>query len=105
VAERRAKAAINRAQAHRARTETRSWIVQRRERTHRLIELGGLVEKAGLPILMADDRATLYGALLSLADQLAEAPRTTTLDVWRRRGRRAFDAEARSQPPKTETPR
>jgi len=33
--------------------------VQRRERTRHLIELGGLVQKAGLVDLADDDRATL----------------------------------------------
>jgi hypothetical protein len=40
--------------------------VQRRERTRHLIELGGLVQKAGLVELADDDRATIYGALLEL---------------------------------------
>ncbi len=50
--------------------------MQRRERTRHLIELGGLVQKAGLVELTDDDRATLYGALLAnlvflpLADKL-----------------------------------
>ena len=39
----------------------------RRERTRHLIELGGLVQKAGLVELADDDRVTLYGALLDLA--------------------------------------
>ena len=38
----------------------------RRERTRHLIELGGLVQKAGLVDLADDDRATLYGAMLEL---------------------------------------
>lgn len=38
----------------------------RRERTRHLIELGGLVHKAGLVDLAGDDRATIYGALLEL---------------------------------------
>ncbi|MFN3574362.1 MAG: conjugal transfer protein TraD [Phenylobacterium sp.] len=40
--------------------------MERRERTHRLIELGGLIQKSGLADAVGDDRATLYGALLSL---------------------------------------
>jgi hypothetical protein len=36
----------------------RGWVVQRRERTRHLIELGGLVQKAGLVELADDDRAT-----------------------------------------------
>jgi hypothetical protein len=39
--------------------------VQRRERTRHLIELGGLVQKAGLVELTDDDRATLRRAARS----------------------------------------
>ena len=41
--------------------------MKRRERTRHLIELGGLVVKAGLVDLTDDDRATIYGALLTVA--------------------------------------
>ncbi len=67
--------------------------MQRRERTHRLIELGGLIQKSGLADLSADDRATIYGALLTLTDSLAGGDAETTLMLWRRRGQRAFAAE------------
>lgn len=67
--------------------------MQRKERTRHLIELGGLVQKAGLADLTDDDRATLYGALLELAIQVQDDAAVLTL--WKRRGRRAFDAEAR----------
>jgi hypothetical protein len=68
--------------------------VQRRERTRQLIELGGLVAKAGLVELTGDDRAALLGAFLSLADQLASADRLHVLLTWRRRGKRAFAASS-----------
>lgn len=64
--------------------------MQRRTRTRHLIELGGLVQKAGLVELTDDDRATLYGALLDLAGRA----RGDVLALWKRRGKRAFDAEA-----------
>jgi len=83
-----------RAEAVAARQDTRAWIVERRERTHHLIELGGLVTKAGLVDLTDDDRAVLLGALLELADRLAGADRQDVLALWRRRGRRAFEADA-----------
>ena len=51
----------------------RDWAKARRERTRHLIELGGLVQKAGLVELVDDDRATLLGAFLELADQLRGA--------------------------------
>jgi hypothetical protein len=68
--------------------------VQRRERTRHLIELGGLVQKAGLVELTDDDRATLYGALLDLAGRGRSADAGDVLALWKRRGKRAFDAEA-----------
>ena len=62
-----------------------------------LIELGGLVQKAGLVELVDDDRATLLGAFLMLADQLRDgADGVSSNDLrtrWRRRGLRAFDAD------------
>lgn len=67
----------------------------RRERTHHLIELGGLVQKAGLVDLAEDDRAALLGAFLSLADQLGGDGRRDILALWRRRGQRAFGADRR----------
>lgn len=69
--------------------------MQRRTRTRHLIELGGLVQKAGLVDLADDDRATLYGALLDLAAKAHEDG--NALALWKRRGKRAFDAEAEEQ--------
>ena len=68
--------------------------MQRRERTHQLIALGGLVAKAGLVDLTHDDRAALYGALLELADRLKAPDGDGTKLLWRRRGQRAFASEA-----------
>lgn len=76
--------------------DTRAWVVKRRERTRHLIELGGLVQKAGLVELTRDDRAALYGAFLTLATMLRGEDRDHTLALWRRGGKRAFEAEARS---------
>ena len=67
--------------------------MQRRERTRHLIELGGLVQKAGLVDLTDDDRATLYGALLDLAGRVQGDDRDDVLALWKRRGKRAFEAE------------
>ncbi|NQE63415.1 Conjugal transfer protein TraD [Caulobacter sp. RHG1] len=58
-----------------------------------MIELGGLVQKAGLVDLTGDDRAALYGALLTLAMMLQGEDREYTLALWRRGGKRAFEAE------------
>jgi hypothetical protein len=73
----------------------REWQVKRRERTRQLIELGGLVVKAGLVELADDDRATLYGAFLTVAAKLRGE------ELWRRtrrwccgsglKGKRAFE--------------
>lgn len=87
-------AAARRAEAGQRRTDTREWVVERRERTRHLIELGGLVQKSGLVELAGDDRATLYGAMLDLAGQAGDADGANALALWKRRGKRAFDVEA-----------
>jgi hypothetical protein len=80
-----------------ARSDTRDWAKARRERTRHLIELGGLVQKAGLVELVDDDRATLLGAFMELADRLRDAEAATSphdlMVRWRRRGLRAFEAD------------
>jgi hypothetical protein len=65
--------------------------VKRRERTRHLIELGGLVAKAGLVELTDDDRAVIFGALIEAAARLRNEDRDQALNLWRRRGRRAFE--------------
>lgn len=69
----------------------------RRERTRHLIELGGLVQKAGLVEIADDDRAMLYGAFLELALQMRGEDGARVKLHFRRRGIRAFttDAEGR----------
>jgi hypothetical protein len=71
--------------------------MDRRTRTRHLIELGGLLQKAGLVDLTDDDRATLLGGLLSLADQLTGDDASTIAETWRRRGLRVFDADRQPQ--------
>lgn len=80
--------------ARRARADTRDWVVKRRERTRQLIELGGLIVKARLDALVEDDRATIYGALLGLVQQVDGDQRGAVIALWRRKGKRAFEAEA-----------
>jgi len=65
--------------------------VKRRERTRQLIELGGLVAKAGLIDLADDDRAVILGLLIEAAGKLRGDERDQMLTLWRRRGRRAFE--------------
>ena len=57
---------------------------ERRERTRKLIEIGGLIAKAKLDHL---DVKTLYGALLTLQPQAGNA---TTLTQWAKQGQTAF---------------
>ncbi len=77
----------------RARDDAREWVVKRRERTRRLIELGGLVAKAGIVELTDDDRTVIYGALLNIAATLRSERRDYALLLWRRNGKRAFRSE------------
>lgn len=98
--------AIMQTRLERARTrdDTRQWVQDRRTRTRQLIELGGLVQKAGLVELLQDDRATLLGALLSLADQLQahgheEEDPASLKAQWRRRGLRVFDMDKQVETP------
>lgn len=67
--------------------------MKRRERTRHLIELGGLVVKAGLVHLTKDDRTAIYGALLDIADRLYGDERNNAIALWKRKGKRAFEAE------------
>ena len=94
----------NRLERDRARDDKRQWVQDRRGRTRHLIELGGLVQKAGLIELVDDDRATLLGAFLELAailqqDEHQGVSQADQLTRWRRRGLRAFDADAADTPP------
>lgn len=68
--------------------------MKRRERTRHLIELGGLIAKAGLIELTDDDRAVILGLLIEAADKLRGDERELVLTLWRRRGKRAFEADA-----------
>jgi hypothetical protein len=73
-----------------ARYDTRAWQVKRKERTRQLIELGGLVAKAGIVELTEDDRAVILGLLIDAAAKLRSDETSTQLTLWRRRGKRAF---------------
>jgi hypothetical protein len=65
--------------------------MKRRERTRQLIELGGLVAKAGIVELTDDDRAAIFGLLVEGAAMLRGEEREQALSRWRRRGKRAFE--------------
>ena len=69
----------------------RTWQVERRKRTRHLIELGGLVVKAGIVDLTDDNRATIYGALLWMADKLQSEQGHHARQVWTEKGKGAFE--------------
>ncbi|QPC93006.1 conjugal transfer protein TraD [Mesorhizobium sp. INR15] len=71
----------------------RTWQGERRKRTRHLIELGGLVVKAGIVDLTADDRATIYGALLWIAGKLKSHEGEQAQRSWVAKGKQRFDAE------------
>jgi hypothetical protein len=64
--------------------------VKRKERTRQLIELGGLIAKAGLVEQTDDDRAVILGLLVEAAAKLRSDDTGNQLTLWRRRGQRAF---------------
>ena len=71
----------------------RTWQVERRKRTRHLIELGGLVVKAGIVDLTGDDRATILGALLWMADKLQSDQSERARALWAAKGKQAFEAD------------
>jgi hypothetical protein len=77
----------------------RSWQVERRKRTRHLIELGGLVVKAGIVDLTGDDRAMIYGALLWMAEKLQSTQADHAREVWTVKGKQAFEADREVEKP------
>jgi len=71
----------------------RTWQVERRKRTRHLIELGGLIVKAGIVDLTGDDRATILGALLWMADKLQGDQGEQARALWVAKGKQAFEAD------------
>ncbi|RWE78163.1 conjugal transfer protein TraD [Mesorhizobium sp.] len=69
----------------------RTWQIERRKRTRHLIELGGLVVKAGIVDLTGDDRAVIYGALLWMADKLQSDQEEHARSLLATKGKQAFD--------------
>lgn len=74
-----------------AEKETKIKADERKARTRRLIEAGGLLEKTGLIEL---DTNALYGALLSLRDAASDKAQC---EKWAIVGGRAFDREAKAK--------
>ena len=81
----------DRHQAARARHDMRTWQVERRKRTRHLIELGGLVVKAGIIEFTGDDRAIIYGALLWMVEKLGSDQGEQALALWAAKGKQAFE--------------
>jgi Conjugal transfer protein TraD len=77
----------------------RSWQVERRKRTRHLIELGGLVVKAGIVDLTGDDRAMIYGALIWMAKKLRSDQGEHAREIWTAKGKQAFDADREGSAP------
>jgi hypothetical protein len=75
----------------------RAWQVVRRKRTRHLIELGGLVVKAGIVDLIGDDRAVIFGALLWMADRLQSDQGEHARGVWTKLGKMAFGTEQKEK--------
>lgn len=71
----------------------RTWQVERRKRTRHLIELGGLIVKAGVVELTGDDRAMIYGAMIWIAEKLKSEDGERARELWARKGNGAFKAE------------
>ena len=81
----------NQMKARLAEKESKIRLDERKARTRRLIEAGGLVEKAGLADL---DNNTLYGALLSMADGASEKGQR---EKWARLGEKATERETKAK--------
>lgn len=71
----------------------RDWQKERRKRTRHLIELGGLIVKAGIVDLTNDDRAMIYGAMIWIAEKLKSEDSDRARTLWAGKGKCAFEVE------------
>ena len=60
--------------------------MDRRARTRKLIELGGLVQKSGFATIANDDRALILGALMVIAKNLEGPSAKEKRAEWRALG-------------------
>ena len=81
----------------------RAWQVERRRRTRHLIELGGLVVKAGIVDLTGDDRFAIYGALIWMANKLQGQDGEQARALWAAKGKQAFEDERKERKEETRT--
>jgi DNA-binding protein H-NS len=80
------QAALNQLGAAQSRHDHRAWVMNRRERTRQLIELGGLVVKSGLVAVTNDDRALILGALIVIVKNLEDLGSEDKRIRWRALG-------------------
>ena len=74
--------------------ETRLKIQERKRRTRRLIEIGGLVVKAELDFLSSN---AIYGGLLEMQKQLSQDE--SVISKWESIGKNAFEQEQKLSTP------
>jgi hypothetical protein len=79
----------------------RTWQVERRKRTRQLIELGGLVVKAGIVDLIGDDRVTIYGAFIWMAHKLESENGEHARALWAAKGKQAFEHDLKERKQET----
>lgn len=63
-----------------------------------MIEPGGLVIKASIVDLTNDDRATIYGAMIWMAEKLNSEDGEHARGVWTKLGKMAFEVERPADP-------
>ena len=68
--------------------------MDRRARTRKLIELGGLVQRSGLVTVANDDRALILGALISLVRELQDHEKKEKRANWRALGDAALKTKS-----------
>ena len=71
--------------------------MDRRARTRKLIELGGLVQKSGLVTVANDDRALILGALIIIVRILEGQSANEKRAEWRALGDAALKASGNRQ--------
>ncbi|OAN71282.1 conjugal transfer protein TraD [Jannaschia sp. EhC01] len=77
----------------------RNWQVERRKRARHLIEMGGLVVKAGIVELTNDDRVLIYGALLWIATKHESDQGDRAREIWARMGKKGFEVDREGEEP------
>ena len=72
--------------------------MDRRARTRKLIELGGLVQKSGLATITNDDRALILGALIFVTKHLEDPGSQDKRTRWRAMGEEQMAFAAKNKP-------